>query len=555
LGAKNKLSFINGAIQQPDVLDLNRAAWGRCNHLIHSWIINSVSESIAQTIVFHDYALDVWEDLKERFSKADRIRISTLRSSINNLKQGGKSVSEYFTEFRTLWEELNSHRPLSACSCVHQCRCESSTLAQVYRVEDQIMQFLIGLNDQFSVVKTQILLMDPLPSLNKVYSLVILEESNHAPILSLVTDESTISVNATTSKNSYGRGKGSYGNQKNSSRYCTFCNRTNHTIDTCYQKHGFPNSNIGNSTDSTHGSTNSVTIESGNNSNTDQGNGESGFSISQDRYEHLVSLLRQATLLPSTVSPSVSTSNQLTTSPCIPHAPIQSGIQSVFSCLFHANYLPVWIIDSGANDHVCFSKSHFTSFYKIKHVLVSLLNGNSVYVHYAGNVSFAPDLYLSHVLYSPKFKVNLISVSKMCESLSCSVNFVSNKCLIQDVTSQKMIGLGDKSDGLYKLSLHSFNQKLQLHDSFQSLSNKVAHNACTISDSSFTQSQVVSNNSRIPESALWHFRLGHLSNQRLSFMSDLYPSITVDNKTTCNVCHFARHKKLPFPHSSSHATS
>jgi len=102
LGAKNKLSFINGAIQQPDVLDLNRAAWGRCNHLIHSWIINSVSESIAQTIVFHDYALDVWEDLKERFSKADRIRISTLRSSINNLKQGGKSVSEYFTEFRTL---------------------------------------------------------------------------------------------------------------------------------------------------------------------------------------------------------------------------------------------------------------------------------------------------------------------------------------------------------------------------------------------------------------------------------------------------------------------
>jgi len=52
------------------------------------------------------------------------------------------------------------------------------------------MQFLIGLNDQFSVVKTQILLRDPLPSLNKVYSLVIQEERNHAPILSLPTDES-----------------------------------------------------------------------------------------------------------------------------------------------------------------------------------------------------------------------------------------------------------------------------------------------------------------------------------------------------------------------------
>ena len=38
------------------------------------------------------------------------------------------------------------------------------------------------------VFKTQILLMDPLPSLNKVYSFVIQEESNHAPLLSLVVD-------------------------------------------------------------------------------------------------------------------------------------------------------------------------------------------------------------------------------------------------------------------------------------------------------------------------------------------------------------------------------
>jgi len=58
LGANNKLVFINGVVQQPGALDLNRAACERYNHLIHSWIINLVSESIAQTIVFHDYAYD-----------------------------------------------------------------------------------------------------------------------------------------------------------------------------------------------------------------------------------------------------------------------------------------------------------------------------------------------------------------------------------------------------------------------------------------------------------------------------------------------------------------
>ncbi|MCI60764.1 hypothetical protein A2U01_0082020, partial [Trifolium medium] len=44
-------------------------------------------------------------------------------SSINNLKQGTKSVLDYFTELKSLWEELNSHRPLPSCTCVHQCRC------------------------------------------------------------------------------------------------------------------------------------------------------------------------------------------------------------------------------------------------------------------------------------------------------------------------------------------------------------------------------------------------------------------------------------------------
>jgi hypothetical protein len=78
LGAKNKLAFIDRATPIPDLLDLNRSAWERCNHLVHSWIINSVSESLAQTLVFHDYAIDAWEDLYERFAKVDRIRIVSL---------------------------------------------------------------------------------------------------------------------------------------------------------------------------------------------------------------------------------------------------------------------------------------------------------------------------------------------------------------------------------------------------------------------------------------------------------------------------------------------
>jgi hypothetical protein len=84
--AKNKLVFIDGSIPIPDITDLNPATWERCKYLLHSSILNLVTPPIAQTIVFLENSIDAWHDLKERFAKADRIRVSHLRFEINNLK-------------------------------------------------------------------------------------------------------------------------------------------------------------------------------------------------------------------------------------------------------------------------------------------------------------------------------------------------------------------------------------------------------------------------------------------------------------------------------------
>ena len=102
LGTKNKFAFVDGSVPIPPMDDLNRNAWEHCNNLIHSWILNTVSPQIAQTIVFHEYAIDVWIQLQELFSKIDRICVASLRSTINNLKQGEKSMLDYFTEMKSL---------------------------------------------------------------------------------------------------------------------------------------------------------------------------------------------------------------------------------------------------------------------------------------------------------------------------------------------------------------------------------------------------------------------------------------------------------------------
>jgi len=45
--------------------------------------------------------------------------------------------------------------------------------------EDKINQFLMGLNDDiYSTLRSQILALDPLPSLDKIYN-IIQQEENH----------------------------------------------------------------------------------------------------------------------------------------------------------------------------------------------------------------------------------------------------------------------------------------------------------------------------------------------------------------------------------------
>jgi hypothetical protein len=219
-------------------------------------------------------------------------------------------------------------------------------------------------------------------------------------------------------------------------------------VDYCYAKHGYPN-NFQRQTHSVNASSSFETNEAPSGSCNEASS--SSANISQEKYDQLVSLLQQVNLLPSSSTPSAS-ANQISFSPL-------SGISSIFSCSISAKS-DIWILDSGANEHITSSAHWFTSYHKIDPKPVNLPNGTSVLVQYAGTIHFSPQFYLENVLYSSSFTMNLIYISKICESLNCYANFHDKKCLLQDLHSQKMIGLGEQIEGLYKLDLDSFNKPL-----------------------------------------------------------------------------------------------
>jgi hypothetical protein len=157
-----------------------------------------------------------------------------------------------------------------------------------------------------------------------------------------------------------------------------------------------------------------------------------------------------------------------------------------------------------------------------------LPNGNASIAKYAGTITFSKDLQITQVLYVPDFHLNLISVPKLCLDNCLVVTFDNDNCLIQVKETLKMIGLARLTEGLYYLT--------------------------TLPDqSSFVASSQIAS-TIIPTEALWHFRLGHLSNSRLSNLHKQFPYVNVVHNGICDIFHLTRHKKLPYSNSFNKLT-
>ncbi|XP_039042156.1 uncharacterized protein LOC120180958 [Hibiscus syriacus] len=167
---KNKIGFVDGTCSREGLsLDL-LAQWEHCNAIVLSWILNTVSQELSAGIVFSSNALRVWEDLKERFDKIDGARVYFLHREIVSHSQGTSSISVYYTRLRLLWDEYDAIAPFAMCNC------EVSRQNTEHVNQQLLFHFLMGLNDSYSIVRSQILLLKPLPFVNQAYSMLIQEE-------------------------------------------------------------------------------------------------------------------------------------------------------------------------------------------------------------------------------------------------------------------------------------------------------------------------------------------------------------------------------------------
>ena len=189
-------------------------------------------------------AESIWNNLMCRFKQDDTPRVYEIEQRLSVIQQGYKDVSAYYTELITLWKEYKNYIELPVCTC-GQCECNDSLLWEKLQQCSRVTKFLMGLNEVYEQTKSHILMLKPIPSIEKVYNMVAHDERQR--LVRHVINSDSVVFQAPDSSQllqfmeslEYAAAYNVY-KPKSNRHVCTHCGKQGHEVQKCYRIIGFP---------------------------------------------------------------------------------------------------------------------------------------------------------------------------------------------------------------------------------------------------------------------------------------------------------------------------
>lgn len=162
VNAKMKLGFLSSSIPRPlDEKEEDFEKWSMCNDMVHSWLLNDFTLELAQTFSYSKIASNLWSNLMDKFDVSNGPLLFQLKRKIVTCTQGTDNIIVYNNRITKLQSEYDAYRKKTIC--IHFRENE----------DERLIELFMGLKDSFLYIREHILLMNPLPSMNKAYPLVI----------------------------------------------------------------------------------------------------------------------------------------------------------------------------------------------------------------------------------------------------------------------------------------------------------------------------------------------------------------------------------------------
>ncbi|GKD74932.1 hypothetical protein Tco_1333214 [Tanacetum coccineum] len=140
--------------------------------VVLSWILGCISQDLYQGQIFFRIAKYVWDEFKETNDKIDGSVICYFHFKICSLTQSVSPLSKYYHNYNSLWRQFDSLVDLPSCSC------DGASKLKDHKDLMRLMQFLMGLDGTYSVVRSQLLTIEPLPDVKFAFATLSIAKSH-----------------------------------------------------------------------------------------------------------------------------------------------------------------------------------------------------------------------------------------------------------------------------------------------------------------------------------------------------------------------------------------
>lgn len=100
LGARDKLSFVNGKKNKPkeDATDFD--SWQKQDCMVMAWILGSISKDISTSFLYTSSSRELCKELEERYGEDKGTVKFQIQPKINSMRQGDQTVATSTQESR-----------------------------------------------------------------------------------------------------------------------------------------------------------------------------------------------------------------------------------------------------------------------------------------------------------------------------------------------------------------------------------------------------------------------------------------------------------------------
>ncbi|KAL2899000.1 Retrovirus-related Pol polyprotein from transposon RE2 [Bienertia sinuspersici] len=449
LASKRKLGFVTGLVKRDDADAKKQEQWDTCNNLVISWLLGSMSDTVRKSVMYINTAREIWCQLERRFTVANGAVKYKLKKELYDARQNGATINDYYTKMSGIWEDLNSLNQLPPISVMTPEISAFVAALERLKEEQHLFQFLNGLDEDYGAQRSQVLLQSPLSSVEGACGSLQQEEAQREVlnVSNLNLEGSAMSSNKTVKQ-----GKDNFvpGDKKGYEGTCGACGKKGHHTERCWTVIGYPKWHPKHNTQQRVSKKENAGAgqrwiknkhTGGRMAAHAQGQGETNESVNLLTERQIKKLLKLVPEDERKKKGGSDTEEEL-------DADFAGMVASFNACA----KLKEWIVDSGASNHMICDINQLSNKKEIEKAgRINLPNGKSSKITHCGTVNLKNSMKLKRVLCVPKFKQNLMSVNKLMKQENYRVTFYPEFCVIQDLNTMKIRGVGRMLNGLYYL--------------------------------------------------------------------------------------------------------